>query len=150
MTLGSKKGLSKADIKSDKLMEEKASRLSEIMEEYKKSGVKSSHISQTIPLRSDGTKEVRAKVEKADKIISSVRTEELKTKVEQAEKFIDYAEKKMTVFERPSSIIRNVKPLLTEIERSLWRVSFIDQDLRKKINRIREAVRRAEREVRGI
>jgi len=130
MTLGSKKGLSKADIKSDKLMKERAAGLSEIMEEYKRRGIESSQIRQIAPPVWDKTKEVLSTMEKA-------------------EKFIDNAEK-MKVSERSSSIIHNVKPLLTEIENSLWKVSFIDQDLRRRINRIREAVRRAEKEVVGI
>ena len=78
------------------------------MEEYKRRGVKSSYISQDTLSTEDETKEVLTKVEKAEKIVGSARTEELKTRVERAEKFINYAEKKMTVFERPSSIIRNV------------------------------------------
>lgn len=131
MTLGSKKGLSKAEIKSDRSMKEKEARLSEIMEEYKKRGVESSQIRQTTRPAWDKTKEVLANVE-------------------QAEKFLDYAEKEMKSSERAESIQYKVKPLLNKIELSLWKVSFIDQDLRKKINRIREAVRRAEREVRGI
>ncbi len=131
MTLGTKKGLRKSNIKSDELMKEKEARLTEIMEDYKRQGVESSQIKQTTHLEWDRKKEVLNMMEKA-------------------EKFLDYAEKEMKVSERPGSIIRNVKPLLIEIERSLWNVSFIDQDLRRGLNRIRKAVREAERSLLGV
>lgn len=130
MTLGKKKGLSRSDIKSDELMKGKEAKLTEIMEDYKKRGVESSQISQTTPLAWDRKKEVLNMMGKA-------------------ERFIDYAEK-MKLSEQASSVLYNVRPLLVEIEHSLWKVSFIDQDLRRGLNRIRKAVREAERSKLGV
>jgi hypothetical protein len=130
MTLGKKKGLSRSDIKSDELMKEKEARLIEVMEDYKKRGVESSQIRQTTPLAWDRKKEVLNMMGKA-------------------ERYIDYAEK-MKPGEQAGHVIYNVRPLLVEIEHSLWKVSFIDQDLRRSLNRIRKAVRAAERSKLGI